>query len=141
MSCDHTAIEARSASDPPGSVDSKMSLLIRPGCSKASVWAMKPPIDHRSTLGPSKPSISITDTASSESWAIPNGLPLSLIGRGLAGIGGSGCSYADARWALISRSSATELALLRQRQIANATNKRSRTTNIATYVSPPMPKP
>ena len=35
MSCDHTAAEARSASDPPGSVDNKMSLLIRPGCCKA----------------------------------------------------------------------------------------------------------
>ena len=52
MSCDHTAAEARSASDPPGSVDNKMSLLIRPGCCKASVWAIKPPIDHPSTLYP-----------------------------------------------------------------------------------------
>jgi hypothetical protein len=114
---------------------------MRFGCCKESVCAMKPPIDHPSTLGRSKPSISITRAASSESWAIPNGLPLSPIGRGLTGIGGSGYSYTDARWALISRSSATELALLRQRQIANATNKRSRTTKIATYVSPPMPNP
>src|SRR5712671_3594762 len=65
----------------------------------------------------------------------------SLIGRGLSGCRGSGYSYTDARWALISRSSATEPTLLRQRQMANATNKRSRTTKIATYVSPPMPKP
>jgi hypothetical protein len=65
----------------------------------------------------------------------------SLIGHGLTGIGGSGYSCTDARSALISRSSATEPALLRQRQMANPTNKRSRTTKIATYVSPPMPKP
>ena len=56
----------------------------------------------------------------------------SLVDRELTGIGGSGYSYTEARWALISWSSATELALLRQRQIANATNKRSRTTKIAT---------
>src|SRR5438105_6758619 len=40
MSCDHTAFEARAASDPPASVDSKMSLLIRLGYSL-----------HRCTLG------------------------------------------------------------------------------------------
>ncbi|HET6888376.1 MAG TPA: hypothetical protein VFH87_10675, partial [Candidatus Udaeobacter sp.] len=57
------------------------------------------------------------------------------VARGLTGIGGSGYSYTEARSALISASSDTELALLRQRQIANATNKRSRATKIATYVS------
>ncbi len=39
---------------------------------------MNPPIDHPSTLVRSKPSVSITRAASSESWAMSNGFPLSV---------------------------------------------------------------
>src|ERR1051326_3528802 len=37
ISCDHMALEARSASLPPGSVDNKTSLLTRSGCLHSKV--------------------------------------------------------------------------------------------------------
>jgi hypothetical protein len=58
-----------------------------------------------------------------------------------AGITDAGYSYTATRSPSISSAAATANLLLRYRQIANATNKRSRTMNVATYVSPPMPNP
>jgi hypothetical protein len=48
------------------------------------------------------------------------------------GISDSGYSYTDARSAVISPGATAMLVLLRYRHIANATNNRSRPTNIVT---------